>query len=357
MQPRILDAHRHARSDQRQQSLVFFGEVALLARLEVDHADHPVLHDQRNCQFRMNVGECLKIEIFFRCIGDQHCLASLGCAAGDALSHFHSQAIGNFRRISHVKSNIQFLPLFIEQKNGKDFVVDDLAHQFRHASQGGFQVERGVDHVGHFQQEWFHLGGASSLRGGRFHRFHSSSRCDESLARFVIGNSKLHCQLSQRDRWLCPQSPTLELQILEHADIREIAIAFRVVEAIADDIGIGNREADILSFDRLFAPRRLVEQRRDAQRLAADAPAPASKCSSASARYRGCLRPGSHCGPPATDPCLWSNGLRQENPMPRDLPDLLCRRTVSVTRNTDEVEGGIERNLSGQIAQKNRGAF
>ncbi len=77
-----------------------------------------------------------------------------------------------------MKAHVKFLALFIEQKNGKDFVVDDLAHQFGDAAQGSLEIERGIDDVRHFEQERFHfIGDVAGWRGGRrLHRFHDSSR-------------------------------------------------------------------------------------------------------------------------------------------------------------------------------------
>src|SRR5208283_3222813 len=72
VQSRILDAHRHARSDQRQQAFVLFGEVTLFAGLEVNHADDTVFHDQRDGEFGVHIGQGVDEKIIFRSIGDQH---------------------------------------------------------------------------------------------------------------------------------------------------------------------------------------------------------------------------------------------------------------------------------------------
>src|SRR5579872_460051 len=41
----ILNSHRHARSDQREQAFVLFGEVIRLGRLQIDDPDEAVLDD------------------------------------------------------------------------------------------------------------------------------------------------------------------------------------------------------------------------------------------------------------------------------------------------------------------------
>src|SRR5208282_4019700 len=113
VQPRILDAHRHARCDQRQQAFVLFREVT-----------------------------------------------------------FYAQAVGDSLWIAYVETNVQFLKRFVEQQDRKNFIVNDFAYQFGHTPQRGFQIESGIHYVGHFEQEGFHLGSAQGLRGGRFHKHH-----------------------------------------------------------------------------------------------------------------------------------------------------------------------------------------
>src|SRR5687768_1145748 len=54
---------------------------------------------------------------------------------------------------------------------------------------------------------------------------------------------------------------------VDDADIREIAILFRVVETVADHKSIFDLEADVLDFDIDLTPGRLAEQTRRAQRL------------------------------------------------------------------------------------------
>src|SRR5271166_1208118 len=51
------------------------------------------------------------------------------------------------------------------------------------------------------------------------------------------------------------------------ADIRQIAIALGEVHPVTDDKQVGDGESDVIGFDLLHAPRGLVEQRGNAQRL------------------------------------------------------------------------------------------
>src|SRR5262249_60450897 len=54
---------------------------------------------------------------------------------------------------------------------------------------------------------------------------------------------------------------------LEDADERQVAVALRVIEAVADDELIGDREAEIIDRHVLQAPLGLVEERADLDAL------------------------------------------------------------------------------------------
>ena len=76
----------------------------------------------------------------------------------------------------------------------------------------------------------------------------------------------------------------------QHADVRQVAILLGVVEAVADDEVVFDREADVVHLDVDLAPRRLAQQTRGAQRLRDRAPAESPAGSAASDRYRRCPR-------------------------------------------------------------------
>ena len=137
---------------------MLFGEVVFFAGLEVDHPDHSILHDQRNGQFRMNIGHGFHVEVVLRCVGDQDGLARLGCASRDAKAHFDADALGDFRWVSHAEANVQFLPLLVEQQDGENLVFNDFLDDFGDSPQGGIEVKRGVDHVRYFEQKGIDLG-------------------------------------------------------------------------------------------------------------------------------------------------------------------------------------------------------
>ena len=97
-------------------------------------------------------------------------LAALRCQPGDALANLDLHPLRNFARISHLEADAQLLRLFVQQQDGKDFVVDDATHQFRHAAQRGVQVEGGIDHVRHLKQQRLDLQ-LIGLGGSGFHGF------------------------------------------------------------------------------------------------------------------------------------------------------------------------------------------
>ena len=133
------------------------GEVPGFARLEVDYPDQAVLHDQRYGQLGAHIRHRLDVALFFGDVFDQNRLPRLGRPTRDPVSYFDPRPLGVLPRIANLKTEAQLLGAFVEQKNGKDLVVDDLAHQFGNPAQGRVQVERSVDHVGHLQQQRLNL--------------------------------------------------------------------------------------------------------------------------------------------------------------------------------------------------------
>ena len=171
MQTRVFDPDGHARGNQRQQALVLFGEIARLACFDVDNADQAILDDQRDSEFRMHVGNRLNVKLLARYIVNQLRLPRLSRAAGNPLAYFYPNALGYFGRVSDLEAHIQFLPLLVEQENGEDFVVDDLADEFGDATESSFEIERSVNDVGHLEQKRLRLGRAARRCGRcRFHR-------------------------------------------------------------------------------------------------------------------------------------------------------------------------------------------
>ncbi len=62
-------------------------------------------------------------------------------------------AIGKFGRVSDLKAEAQFLRLFIQQQNRKNFVINNFADDFSDPAKGRVQVERCCQHVGDFEEK------------------------------------------------------------------------------------------------------------------------------------------------------------------------------------------------------------
>src|ERR1700746_3873411 len=104
------------------------------------------------------------------------------------------------------------------------------------------------------------------------------SRC-EKTGRFAGGNplstpwSFLACSgqcHERRQERIQEALPFLLLRLrsapqLQNPDIRQVAVALRIVEPVSDDKFVGNSEAHIIRAHRRNAPLRLVEQHRHSQ--------------------------------------------------------------------------------------------
>ena len=115
------------------------------------------------------------IALLFGDIVDQHRLPQLRGFPGDTFSYLDPHPLRNLSRISDLEAHTQFLRAFVEQENGKDFVVDDFAHQFSHAAQSGVEIERSVDYVGDLEQQWLDGRNSSDLGFGSAHDSYDSS--------------------------------------------------------------------------------------------------------------------------------------------------------------------------------------
>src|SRR5207302_8263498 len=86
-------------------------------------------------------------------------------------AHLHPSPFGKFRRIANLKPEAHFLRLLVEQQDGKNFVVDDLADDFSNPAQRGVEVQRRSEHVGDIEQQRL---GRGWVRFGN-HRTHAGN--------------------------------------------------------------------------------------------------------------------------------------------------------------------------------------
>src|SRR5579859_128696 len=146
---------------------MLFIEVTGLARLNVNHADDAVLHDQGNGQLGAHSFEHANVPALLRSVVHQHRLALLRREASHAFTDLDADTFRRLRRMADGEAHAQLLGFFIEQHDAEDFVVNHPPHQLCRAFEQGIEVERGVDHLGHFHQEAFHIERRCTRDAGR----------------------------------------------------------------------------------------------------------------------------------------------------------------------------------------------
>ena len=93
--------------------------------------------------------------------------------ASDSVTNLDANSVGNLSRMSRLKPDAKLLGFFVQQQDGEDFVIDDLADQFRHAPESGVEVKSGVDDISDLEKKRFDLGIGVSFCGSRLHVFDS----------------------------------------------------------------------------------------------------------------------------------------------------------------------------------------
>ena len=88
---------------------------------------------------------------------------------GHAFADLDLHPFGDFAGVSHLETNAQILCFLVDQQNGENLVVDDLADEFGYAPQRGIEVESGVDHVRHLEQQGLDLRLQIGLGGRNIH--------------------------------------------------------------------------------------------------------------------------------------------------------------------------------------------
>ncbi len=148
----VLDADGDARGEERKQALVLFVESAGLGGLDVEYADDLVLGNEWDGQLGVNTGSVVDGILLSGQVVDQHGFAALHGLSGDALADLDADALGDLRRVPDLEANAQVLGFFVQQQNGKNFVVDDALEHLGHTLQQRVKVQRGVHRVGDFEQ-------------------------------------------------------------------------------------------------------------------------------------------------------------------------------------------------------------
>src|SRR5271165_411926 len=129
----ILDPHGNARGEQRQQTFVLFRKGSRLIGFDVNHPDYFVLGDERHSQLGTDAGGCVDDIVFGTKVVDQHGLARLHRASGDALANFDADALRHLGSVPDLKPYAQLLCFLIQQQYGEDFIVDEPLQHLGHA--------------------------------------------------------------------------------------------------------------------------------------------------------------------------------------------------------------------------------
>src|SRR5215469_16460687 len=148
----ILDASSDARGEQREQTLVLFGERARLRGFDVEYADDFVLRNERHGKLGAHVKSRVDEVLLGPDVVDQYCFAPLYSLTSNALSDLDADALGDFGRMAHLEAYAQLLCLFVEQQDGKNFVIDEALRHLRDTLQQRVQIKSGVHRIGNFQK-------------------------------------------------------------------------------------------------------------------------------------------------------------------------------------------------------------
>jgi len=126
-----------------------------------------------------------------------------------------------------MEADVQLLKRLVEQQNRENLVVDDLTDQFRHAPQRGFQVERGVDHVGHFQQQGFHLEARKVCETVVFTGFIIAAARNSSAAEKLVHGATAHAPAGFSGGFSSTHTSG------------KLPVAFGIVQTVADHVASG----------------------------------------------------------------------------------------------------------------------
>src|SRR5215472_17070575 len=139
----------------------------------------------------------------------------------------------------------------------------------------------------------------------------------------------------------------------QHAYIGQVAVALGVVQPVADDKFVRDAEADVISHDRLFAARWLVQQGGNLERLRLMRQQNALQIGEGEAGIQDVFH---------QNYVLVAQGMVyvfRKPHLARRIPpafQLLSRAgTVAVARYADEIECRVKLHLPCQVAKKNRG--
>ncbi len=124
--------------------------------MNVDHADHTLLGNQRDSQFRTDQWIGIDVSRLLAYVLNHDCPALLHRHSCNALANFNFHAF-NFGRMPNLEPHAQLLRALIQKEDGKDLVIDHLAHQLGNSGQELVHLQRAVQGVSDIDEEILEL--------------------------------------------------------------------------------------------------------------------------------------------------------------------------------------------------------
>ena len=170
-QARILDGRGQAAREQDENFLLLVREVIDLRALDIEHADHLVLEEQRHGHFGAHRIDGIDVARIRAHVGDANGLARGRGDPGDALADRNPPVVGHFTAVADGKTVGKRLRLLIQQHDAKYLVIDEPLDQRGGLRQHLVEVQRGVDLLADLGQRGQNVIG-QLLRRSCFDRFH-----------------------------------------------------------------------------------------------------------------------------------------------------------------------------------------
>ena len=114
---------------------MLFGERTRLRGFDVEYSDDFILRNERHGKFGAHARSRVDEVLLGPDVVDQHSFATLYGLASDTLSDLDTDALSDFGRMAHLEAHAQLLCLFVEQQDGKNFVIDEALRHLGDALQ------------------------------------------------------------------------------------------------------------------------------------------------------------------------------------------------------------------------------
>ena len=149
VEPGVLDGHRHLAGQDRHEIRVLAAEVAGVDALQRQHAQDPILDDERNHQLRARNppihcpgGNVIRILL---AILHQDDLTALHRAAYHPLAHADLRVVHELGVVTDGGAPREAVALLVQEQHAEQLVIDDLARQLTHAVEEKVEIQDGGD--------------------------------------------------------------------------------------------------------------------------------------------------------------------------------------------------------------------